>query len=45
MPDPSDLYKNIYVKGYGVEVLISSLFITHCMNLKYGQIKWGQYIW
>ena len=39
MPDPSDLFANVYVKGLGAEVLISSLFITHYMNLKYKQIN------
>lgn len=40
MPEPSELFTNVYAKGYGVEVLISSLFIIRCMNLKYKQIKW-----
>jgi hypothetical protein len=36
VPDPSDLFTNVYVKGLGVEVkIISSLLIIHsCISLK-----------
>lgn len=32
MPEPHELFTNVYVKGYGVEVLIiSSLYSSHLL--------------
>ncbi|KAG4403128.1 hypothetical protein GLYMA_01G038002v4 [Glycine max] len=33
MPDPSDLFTNVYIKGYGVEILISSNKLYVLQNL------------
>ncbi|XP_020969552.1 pyruvate dehydrogenase E1 component subunit alpha, mitochondrial-like isoform X1 [Arachis ipaensis] len=34
MPDPSELFTSVYVKGLGVEVLIYSKFITSFIEYK-----------
>lgn len=26
MPEPSELFTNVYVKGYGVEVIVNTLY-------------------
>lgn len=41
MPEPSELFKNVYVKGYGVEVIFISLVDTHSHTLFYSIITVG----
>lgn len=41
MPEPSELFTNVYVKGYGVEVIFISLVDTHSHTLFYSIITVG----
>lgn len=41
MPESSELFTNVYVKGYGVEVIFISLVDTHSHTLFYSLITVG----
>lgn len=41
MPEPSELFTNVYVKGFGVEVIFISLVDTHSHTLFYSIITVG----